>query len=87
MMTNKNKPTKKQPAPSLVVTVEFNPSKNDITNFIQAASIEFFGTWLENKIETKTKKSMVILFEKNAFGEEFYKMVENTNLKVLKEEI
>ena len=83
MMSKTDKP--KPQKPGLLVTISLT-NKQDFENYILAATIEFQGIHLENRIISKTLKEMTMLFEKLADGEAFFKIFENTKLKVEKAE-
>lgn len=84
MMTNKKNEKQDKPLP-LLVTVQFNPKKQPIFDWIISCSHEHYGVHLEDSKNTPTNREMSILFDKSKDGEDFYKIVFNSNLKVTKE--
>lgn len=83
-MTMKQKSEKPQKK-SLLVTITLT-NKQDYSNYVLSATVEHYGIHLENRIISKTLKEMTMLFEKLADGEAFFKIFENTKLKVEKAE-
>ncbi len=85
----KNKMTKKdqnkEPKPNLSVSITLNSKTNKYESWLHGGIIEFQGIFLEERQLTKTTKAIVVLFENVRFGEDFYTMISNTNLKVTKE--
>lgn len=63
------------------VSVKFN-LKHDINQYLQATSIEYFGTLLDIK-ETKTTSTMLFLFENAKFGKEFHDMLVKSQVKAM----
>jgi hypothetical protein len=69
----------------LLISVTFNPKKLDVTQWLESCTVEHYGTLLQYTKNTVTIKSADILFDRNSHGEEFFKIISNTNLKVVKE--
>lgn len=84
MMTKKTESEKPQKK-SLLVTVTLN-SKQPYEFFIISAAQEYFGIHLQNRNVNPNILEMEVLFEKLVDGETFYKMLENTKLKIEKVE-
>lgn len=83
MMTNKENKENQNSVP-LVVTIQFNPKKQDLTNWVLSCSIEHYGVHIQNNKDTITNKEMVILFDKVKDGEDFHKIITNCGLKTTK---
>ncbi len=83
-MTDKQNKPKNVP---LLVTVSFNPKKQDILLWLESCTIEHYGVILQYSKDTATNKTADILFDKNSNGEDFFKVISNTNLKVVKENV
>lgn len=78
--TDQPRPQKK----SLLITINYNFKKNDISNYLISCCVEHYGLHLEDKNISPQIKESTFLFENVKFGEDFFKVFENTKLKIEK---
>jgi len=75
------------PKTKLLVTVSYDPNKIDYKTYVLASIIEYYGCWLEHK-RTKTKHSMIALFDNIKNGAEYFDIFKQfVGMTVIKEEV